>query len=687
MRFLFPGFLFALITVIIPILIHLFNFRRLKRVYFSNVSFLKAIEQKSSSARKLKRLLLLAVRMLALIFLVLAFARPYIPSSSDSTSAFRQQVVSIYIDNSYSMELLTREGNLLEEAKRRAREIASAYDINDKYQLLTNDFEGRHQRMLNYEDFISALDAVKVSGARRTLQQVINRQTDLLLQQTGSEKTAFLISDFQTNMLSRARLNADSAISCRLVKLEAAPQPNISIDSAWFVSPVHKSGESEKLVVRLKNNSDRKAENVPVKVMVDRQQKAIGAVTVPARSARRDTLSFSGLAAGWRRGTVTITDYPVTFDDRLFFSFYVRPSMSLLVINSGEQNPYVNAVYAAEPFFRVDNVHLGNINYSSLSSYPLIILNGADKISEGASQQLKIYVQNGGSLMVFPSVTEDISALKMLTQTLGTDIPEATGMQPLKVNYVNYQHPLFRGVFEKIPRNVDLPVALKYVLYKRSGRAAGSPLMELQGRRPFLSQYTVGNGHVYLSAVALTEEAANLVRHSFFVPVMYQSAFLSLRDKALSSTIGKDSYIEINRITLPGNQILKLKNEKAEVIPDVRQTAGGTRLFIADQIREAGQYNLLKGDSLVAVSSFNDDREESDLSYASEKDLLQQFSGNKAEVFSPGRAPLKNTVKAVNYGVQLWKLCLILALIFLAAEILLLKFYGRREGERLQQGT
>ncbi len=585
------------------------------------------------------------------------------------------------------MELLTREGNLLEEAKRRAREIASVYGINDKYQLLTNDFEGRHQRLLNYEDFISALDAVKVSGARRTLQQVINRQADLLLQQTGSEKSVFLISDFQTNMLPRVEMNADPSISYRLVKLETAPQPNISIDSAWFVSPVHRSGESEKLVVRLRNNSDRKAENVPVKVMVDQQQKAIGSLMIPARSARQDTLSFSGLPAGWKRGSVSITDYPVTFDDRLFFSFYVRPSMPLLVINSGEQNPYVNAVYAAEPFFKVDNINLGSINYSSLSSYPLIILNGTGSVSEGVSQQLKMYVQNGGSLMVFPSATEDLSALKMLTQTLGTDMPEGIGTQPLKVNYVNYQHPLFRGVFEKIPGNADLPVAFKYVLYRRSGRATGSALLELPGRRPFLSQYTVGNGYVYLSAVALTEEAANLVRHSFFVPLMYQSAFLSLRDKALSSTVGKDSYIEINKITLPANQILKLRKEKVEVIPDVRQTTGGTRLFIADQIREAGQYDLLKGDSLIAVSSFNDDREESDLTYASEKDLLQQFRGKKAEVFSPGDAPLKNTVKAVNYGVQLWKLCLILALIFLAAEILLLKFYGRREGERLQQGT
>ncbi len=680
MRFLFPGFLFALIAVLIPVIIHLFNFRKFTKVYFSNLSFLKQIEQQSSSPRRIKRRLLLAARILTLAFLVFAFAQPYIPARKEAGSKTSRQIISIYIDNSYSMEVLNKEGNLLDEAKRRAKEIASVYNLNDRYQLLTNDFEGRHQYLLSYEDFLSALDDVKISGVRRSLQQVIDRQQDLLSGNPGPEKTICLISDFQKNTLPPGALKVDTGISCRLISLKAEPQPNISVDSVWFTSPVHKRGDTEHLVVRLKNNSDAMAENVPVKITVDNQQKALGSLSIAPRMVRQDTLSFSGLEEGWKRGVVTITDYPITFDDRFFFSFYVRNSMSLLVINMEEQNPYLRAVYGAEPFFNIKNYDSGNINYSEIFNYPLIVLNGTKGLQAGLAQQLKIYAGNGGSLMVFPSLGRGIDELQILTKILGTDIPEAEDNGISKVTSVNFQHPLFKGVFEKVPRHVDLPVAKKYIRYSRLNRVNRNMLMELPGGRTFLSQYAIGKGHVYLSAVSLDEESGNLVRHSFFVPLMYQSAFLSLHDRPLSYIIGEDTYLEINKTILSPNQSLKLKNPQTEIIPDLRQTESGTMLFIADQIREQGHYSLVKGDSLLAVIAFNDNRKESDLSYASEKELLKHFPENRTELFDPGKGPLKNTIKAINYGVQLWKLCLILALIFLAAEILLLKFYGRREG-------
>ena len=120
MRFLSPGFLFALLTIVIPILIHLFNFRKFKKVYFSNVRFLKNVEIQNQSKRQLKDRLILASRILGIAFLVFAFARPYIPDASQDNS-FQNQVLSIYIDNSSSMEAQNKEGMLLDEAKRRAK--------------------------------------------------------------------------------------------------------------------------------------------------------------------------------------------------------------------------------------------------------------------------------------------------------------------------------------------------------------------------------------------------------------------------------------------------------------------------------------------------------------------------------------------------------------------------------------
>src|SRR3569833_2901983 len=179
MHFLYPAFLFALAALAIPVIIHLFNFRRYQKVYFSNVQFLKEVQEQQASRRNLKERLILASRLLALLFLVLAFARPFIPGKNVA-NAGKQQVVSVFVDNSYSMQALNREGSLLDEAKRRAKEISSAYSINDRYQLITQDFEGKHQRLLSRDEFNDAVDAVKISPENRRLQQIICRQESLL---------------------------------------------------------------------------------------------------------------------------------------------------------------------------------------------------------------------------------------------------------------------------------------------------------------------------------------------------------------------------------------------------------------------------------------------------------------------------------------------------------------------------
>src|SRR6201986_2827075 len=211
MHFLYPAFLFAMAALAIPVLIHLFNFRRYQKVYFSNVQFLKEIREQQSSRRNLKERLILASRLLALFFLVLAFARPYIPGPH-AANAGAQKIISVFVDNSYSMQTLNREGSLLDEAKRRAKELVSAYKINDRFQLLTQDFEGKHQRLLSRDEFNDAVDAVKISPRSRGLQQIAGRQQALLNSQNSTGKAIFIISDFQKNMIGSQQVKAQNGI-------------------------------------------------------------------------------------------------------------------------------------------------------------------------------------------------------------------------------------------------------------------------------------------------------------------------------------------------------------------------------------------------------------------------------------------------------------------------------------------
>ncbi|MCX6185937.1 MAG: BatA domain-containing protein, partial [Bacteroidetes bacterium] len=79
MQFVYPGFLFALFAISIPIIIHLFNFRRYKKIVFSDIRFLKQVIEKNQKQQNIKNWLVLLCRILAISFLVIAFAQPYLP--------------------------------------------------------------------------------------------------------------------------------------------------------------------------------------------------------------------------------------------------------------------------------------------------------------------------------------------------------------------------------------------------------------------------------------------------------------------------------------------------------------------------------------------------------------------------------------------------------------------------------
>ena len=671
MHFLYPAFLFALVSLAIPVLIHLFNFRKYQKVYFSNVQFLKQINEQQSSRRNLKERLILATRLLALTFLVFAFVRPYI-NNGHAINANTQQAISVFVDNSYSMQTLNSEGSLLDQAKQKAKEIASAYGINDRFQLLTQDFEGRHQRLLSRDEFNDAVDAVKISPQSRNLQQIINRQQSLLGMQANAVKSIYVISDFQKNISPIQALKSDTGIRINFVQLKASKLHNVAVDSVWLLSAIHRPGESEKLVVRLHNYADAKAEKIPLKVLINKEQKALGSYSVNSRSTQNDTLSFSGLQAGWQQGKVSLQDNPVTFDNDFYFSFNVKQQMPVLLVDDGTANPYLKAVFGTDKFFDVKDVPAGNIDYAGLSHYPLIVISDIKAISAGLAQQLKSYVAKGGSLVVFPSVDADINSYRALLQSMNAPYPNKLQTEATKVSSINLQSQVFKNIFDSYPQNPDLPVLKKYYQLASSNNIQN--LMSLPGNSPFLTENSSGKGKVYVSAVALNDDFSNLQRHALFLPVLFRIALLSGHDQPLFYTIGQNEAIEVPPIQTSEKQLLKLVKDSISIIPDVRQQEGSTLLYLSDEVQQTGTYNLQKQDSTVAVLAFNDSRSESDLTYLTPANLAKILP-KSGSILQAGTASLKNAVTDINIGLQLWKLCIILTLIFLAAEILLVRYY------------
>jgi hypothetical protein len=671
MNFLYPGFLFALTAVAIPVLIHLFNFRKYTKVQFSSIQFLKEVKERDASKEKLKDLLILLSRILAIIFLVFAFSRPYL-SSKDAVDPGKALVVRLYIDNSFSMESVNKDGSLLDEAKRRAKEIAGSYGPNTKFQLMTNDFLGKHQRLVSYEELMQLLDEVKISAVYRTLDQVLSRQA--AQDHPGFNHQDFLISDFQSNFTGSKALKSAGPVS--LVKLNPNVLPNIAIDSVWFLSAVHRPQDTEKLVVRLRNYTAEPARGLPLKLMIANTQKAAHTLEIPAHGVLNDTLSFGGLQLGWQKGTLSIKDYPVTFDDVLNFTFQVDKERKILNIKGNVAEKYISTLFVADPYFKVTEMPESNIRYTSFSDFDLIVLNELKEPSSGLAGQLNTYLQQGGTVVLFPDL--NVSPVLYSSFLKSLSLPEVSGLSvsALTVDHINLGHEIFRGVFEQVPKNIDLPKVNRFFSYKEQNRVNKQNIMELPPKQLFFAEYIAGQGKLYLSATSVDIKDSNLPEHPVFVPLMYKIALSNSRKQPLYYTIGSSDLLEHEKIVLKNNQFLRLFSENFEAIPELRQTPGKSLLYIADQVKKPGFYELKKTDSLLAIYAFNDDRRESEMQYASDEGLRKIFPDHQVRVYQASKEKLNFGSSAKNNSTDLWKLCLVLCAVFLAVEVLLIRFFN-----------
>jgi hypothetical protein len=190
MSFLFPSFLWGLLAISVPIAIHIFNFRRTKKVYFTNVAFLKAVETKTRSIRQIKHWLILAARILAIACLALAFAQPFLPTEN-RLSVNQRGITSLYLDNSLSMESELNNKRYLDIATSKLSDLLGIFKNATSLQLVTNDFSAQEQGLYPAEKVRDRLTTINLSNTPRTLEQVYKRQTNLMARHPIRAKTSY----------------------------------------------------------------------------------------------------------------------------------------------------------------------------------------------------------------------------------------------------------------------------------------------------------------------------------------------------------------------------------------------------------------------------------------------------------------------------------------------------------------
>ena len=676
MQFVYPAFLIGLLALAIPVIIHLFNFRRFKTVYFTNVRFLKNIQEETATKNKLKHLLVLISRMLAIAFLVFAFAQPFIPTEQSNKTAAKR-AVSIYIDNSFSMESVNNDEQLLNIAKRKAEEIVNGYTIDDEFQLLTNNMEAKHQRLVSKDEMLQMITQVQRSPEVRSMDELFKRQKDILNRaDNNTQKIVYTISDFQKNA---SGFENDTAFSVNLIPLKSNEQRNLSVDSVWFVSPVQILNQPLQLCFTISNYGDEDIENAPVSLQLNQQTKSIADVNVAAFSKVTDTMSFTLTEPGWYNAELSVKDYPVTFDDVLYFSFKPVSQVPVVTINGQTENPFLQSLIGKNSLFELTNNNAAQIDFSALDKYDLIILNEVKSISGGLSAALVQQLERGCNIVVFPGLDMDVNSVNTFLQSNGIATYGNMAKRKRDVTAINTQNPVFADVFEKVPKNLALPSTTQSYEINAYAQTIEEMVMEFSDHQPMIAGYPVKQGVVYLSAVPLNRDITDLpVQASLFAPLMYKIAVSTQKKAQLYATIGETKWIDLPGISLSGDATLKVRSDKNEFIPEIRKAGNQTAVNLSQYTNEAGIYAIVQSgnqpQNAGQTLALNYNRSESDLSFETPESLKSLYSGPNVTIFDNIKTNFSNVVSRMNEGTPLWKFCIIFVLIFLAAEILLIRF-------------
>lgn len=668
MSFLYPLFLIAGASLAIPVLIHLFNLRRYKTVFFPHTRFLKNIQLNSRRQSQIRYKWLLAARLLFLLFLVLAFAQPFFSGNKKKDTGNHVQV--IYLDNSNSMSVKKGTRTLFDIARSAAEKQVREAKPGTEFLLVTNDKPASYQPV-PADRMLAALSATDVSAANRDAEQVFTNVQSLLQNESIPAADLYYYSDFQQNAFAARQ---DPALLRHIdfygVPVQSEEKQNLFIDTAYLLSPVLQTGQTNQLVVHTRIAGEAPKDNPVLQLAVNGQIKTAASPVFNDKSESFDTLAFQVNDAGWQQLSLTVNDAAVRFDDTFRITARSTPSLSILVLNEGQNNPYIQAAFRAYNGFRLTQADVAAAP-ADFRQYNLVIVNGITHFTTSLGKSLSTALQQGQSICVFPGKTNNYNELNEGLQLLGDIRIDGTDTAVQTASTLQQGSDLVKDLFERIPDNVQLPQANWHYRIHAGLSANQQAVLSFRNGDPFLARYTPAKGALYLCATSADLPSGNFPGSYFFVPFLYQMAVQSRGGDVYALTTGSAQPAYLPLSNTDERNMVHLYGNGLDVIPAQRTSGAGLDVFAGQAVKTAGFYTLAAPGSDTTEIALNTDRAESLLATWTPAALQNQWKGDHIKWLE-----LKDTGAAEQAGgngsFPLWKVCVILALFMLAAETILL---------------
>lgn len=638
MQFKNPEILYFLFLLVIPILVHLFQFRRFKKEFFTNVRLLKQLTIQTRKSSVIKKWLLLAARLLLLFCLILAFAQPFFESNETTT---QKRELYIVLDNSFSMQAKGKNGQLL---KRAIQEILENIPENQSFTLLTNteifwdtDSNSIKKELQNIHYSATAFD-------------LNNAVTLINSKKSTAKKDIIFITDgqgLQTEQLENIGTN-----TAYFVIPESEQKENCSIDSVYIQETLP---DFYKIEVKINSYGSLKKE-LPLSVFDSEKLVA----KTNAKISGKSTLVPFMLQKKTTTGSISITDGAMEYDNTYYFSIEEPEKTNVISIGTTEKSAFLSRIYTQEEF-NYSNYTLETLDYNKIQNQETIVLNELNTVPQALQTTLKSFVEKGGNLIIIPSIDWLNSKTANFLQLFGAISFESVQSNEKLITKIATEHPLFSSVFDKKITSFHYPkVTYSFVL-----KTAYPTVLYYEDQLPFLTSIPMESNSVYLFSAPLNSKNSNFQNSPLIVPTFYKMAKNETKTPQISYKIGSSKVVFLDAKFEKG-ELATIKNEFEEFVPQQEQFYSKIKIKFGDNPTSSGNYYLYNQNKLIRNLSFNYSRTESTITEFDKK-ILSNYT------IDDHLSPVYNSVQTNSKDSDIWKWFIIFTLLFLLTEIIIQK--------------
>jgi hypothetical protein len=710
LTFLNPFVLFGLAAAAIPILLHVFNLRKLQTIEFSTLSFLKELQKTKIRRLKLRQLLLLFLRTLLVILIVLAFSRPTMKGSLPGNLAEQAKTTAVILfDDSQSMTASDDQGELLRQAKNSATSIVNLLKDGDEVFLVKlSDVptDGAKEIPSSQRDFPairSALKDIKPSSIHRTIEDALRFASRLLASSKNFNKEVYVISDFQSGSLE-SKLNVSKAAERLfatttqffLVPLGKRELQNVSVESIEIPNAIFEVNKPFVVKAKLANLGTSDVQNHVVSIYQDGNRAAQKGVDIRSGQSIETEFTLVPKHAGFLEGIIELEDDELEFDNRRFFTVHIPEEFRVLLVGNSSDLTYLQLALStrlsdSSTGLKMTESALDRLSTSLLNNIDVIVLSDPSELTSSQTSILKTYLQNGGGVLIFPGVHTTVSAFNMsIAAALGIStiaaVDSLSGMSQASGLYVEFEkvdlrHPLFAGMFEKEEskppagtvhgqRILESPRVLKSLHFIPTPYS--KTVITLSNGYPFLIEEHIGNGRALMFSVAANAEWSNLPLKGLFVPLMHRSLAYLVQEPItdLSLCVGDEKTIHIRTSVAPTLTITKPGGMEVLINTQQRPTDRSLRFSDTDLY---GIYTVKAGNIIFDKFAVNIDPDESNTTPSNEKrrEKMLMHLGIASNVVHMVHQPqeVQRIITESRLGAELWKQFLIVALLIAVIEM------------------